>query len=65
MPIITVQMLEGRSLEQKRELVEALTREMARICGCSEAGIFVVIEESQYENFGVGGKLCADLYPKK
>ena len=35
MPIIKVEMWEGRTLEQKRELVEVLTKETARIAGCS------------------------------
>ncbi len=43
MPMIHVEMLEGRSLEQKRELAEVFTREMARICGCSPTGINIAI----------------------
>lgn len=34
MPIIRVEMWEGRSLGQKREFVAKLTREAARILGC-------------------------------
>jgi 4-oxalocrotonate tautomerase len=63
MPIIRVEMLEGRSLAQKRELTETFTRELTRICGCKPEGVFVVIDEVNKDNWGVGGKLCADLYP--
>ncbi len=63
MPIIRVEMLEGRSREQKRELVETFTRELARICGCAPEGVFVVIDDVKKENWGVGGQLCADKYP--
>ncbi len=31
MPIVRVELFEGRSVQQKRELVEVFTREMARI----------------------------------
>jgi 4-oxalocrotonate tautomerase len=60
MPIIRIEMLAGRTVEQKRELVEVLTRETARIAGSSPASIFVVIEDVAKENWGVGGKLLSD-----
>jgi 4-oxalocrotonate tautomerase len=60
-PIIRVELLEGRSLEQKKELVEVLTRETARIAGCSEASIYVVIEDVKKENWGVAGRLLSDV----
>lgn len=63
MPIIRVEMLEGRSIEKKRELVTTLTRETARIAGCSEDSIYVVIEDVKKENWGVAGQLLSDKYP--
>lgn len=63
MPVITVSMLEGRTREQKRELVAVFSREMARITGCSEASVHVLVEELKKENWGVGGELCADKFP--
>lgn len=65
MPIIRVEMWEGRSLDQKRELVETLTREMARIAQCDPDSIYVVLDEVRKENWGAGGKLCSDKYPDK
>lgn len=65
MPIIRVEMFEGRSLDQKRELVETLTKDMARISGCDESSVYVVIEEVKKENWGAGGALCSDKYPDK
>ncbi len=60
MPIIRVELLEGRPIEKKRELVASLTREMARITGCTEASVYVVIEDVKKENWGVAGQLLAD-----
>ena len=60
MPVVRVEMLAGRSVEQKRELVAVLTRETARIAKTNPASIFVVIEDVAKENWGVGGKLMAD-----
>ena len=63
MPIIKVEILEGRSREQKRELAQVLTKETARIIKVSESSIFVVIDEVTKENWAVGGELLVDKYP--
>ena len=63
MPIIRVEMWEGRTLDQKRELVDILSKETARITGCSVESVYVVVEDVKKENWGAGGKLCSDKYP--
>lgn len=63
MPIIRVEMWEGRTLQQKRELVEVLTRETARIVGTDPDSIYIVIEDVKKENWGAGGRLSSDKYP--
>lgn len=63
MPIIRVEMWQGRTLEQKRELVEVLTRETARIVGTDPDSIYIVIEDVKKENWGAGGRLCSDKHP--
>jgi len=63
MPIVRVEMWEGRSMDQKREIVEVLTRELARISGCGEDSVYVIIEDVKKENWGAGGKLCSEKYP--
>lgn len=65
MPVIRVEMFEGRSVEQKRELVETLSKEMARITQCSVDSIYVIIDEVKKEHWGAGGQLCSDKYPDK
>lgn len=63
MPIVHVEMWEGRSLEQKRELIEILTRETARIAQCAPESVYIVIQDVKKENWGAGGRLCSDKYP--
>lgn len=63
-PIIRIEMFEGRTLDQKRELVAVLSRETARIAGCSIDSISVVIEDVKKENWGFGGQLCSEKYPE-
>lgn len=64
MPIIRVEMWEGRDKEQKKELIEVLSRETARIAGCSVDSIYVVIDEVSKENWGAGGQVCSEKYPE-
>ncbi|MHB9145323.1 MAG: tautomerase family protein [Symbiobacteriia bacterium] len=55
MPIITVDMLPGRTAEQKKELIRALTDDFVRICKTKTENVRVVIRDVAPENFGVGG----------
>ena len=60
MPIITVQMYERRTVEQKRSLVEAMTRTMVEIAGSRADQVNVVIQDVPRTNWGLDGKLASD-----
>lgn len=60
MPYINVRMLQGRSDQQKRELVKAITEAMVKTCGAKAEGTSVVIDEVAKENWARGGVLMAD-----
>jgi len=45
MPVVTVQMYEGRTLDQKRELVRDITDVVVRITGNNPEGVYVIIDE--------------------
>ncbi|MEA4924133.1 MAG: tautomerase family protein [Syntrophomonadaceae bacterium] len=62
MPFINVKMVAGRSLEQKRELAEALTREVVRILEVKPEWVELVIDEYSRENWSTAGQLHADKY---
>ena len=61
MPVIQITMNEGRSIEQKRELVKVLTRETARILQAKEENMRTLIYEISKENWGNGGILGSDF----
>lgn len=61
MPVIQVTMSQGRTVEQKRELVQVLTREAARILKTEEAAVRVLIYEVSKENWGDAGVLGLDM----
>ena len=61
MPVIQITMSEGRTLEQKRELVRVLTKETARILNSKEENMRILIYEVSKENWGDGGILGVDM----
>lgn len=60
MPIVRVNMFGGRSIEQKRELVQGITAVVSKVCGVDQDGVHVLIEEIPRENWGRGGILGSD-----
>jgi len=60
MPFINVKMLEGRTHEQKRELVKAITKCMVDICDAKPDGIMVVIEDIARDHWGRNGDLLSE-----
>jgi 4-oxalocrotonate tautomerase len=65
MPIIRIELLKGRSIEQKREFAEVVTRETARILKCSPEVIDIVFCDTDTENWATGGRVAADQQPKR
>lgn len=63
MPIIRVEMLKGRSRDQKRALVRELTDGFVRTCGGKPEGLHVIITEVDREDWGSGGQLSVDKAP--
>ena len=61
MPYVTVQMLEGRTDEQKRNLVKKVTEAVSETTGAPAEKIAVIIEELKKENYGVAGKRMSDM----
>jgi 4-oxalocrotonate tautomerase len=61
MPVIQITMSQGRSVEQKRELIKVLTKETARIMKTQEEKIRILIYEVSKENWGNAGILGTDM----
>ena len=60
MPIIHVEMLQGRTVEQKRELVSELTDTFVRVCGGDTSNVRVLIRDVAPTDWAIGGRLVAD-----
>jgi 4-oxalocrotonate tautomerase len=68
MPIITVKMGRGRTVEEKRVLVAALTKVAVETLNAHPEWVTVLIEEYESDggNWAVGGELlCDKLSPGK
>lgn len=60
MPTINIQIFEGRTVEQKRELVKAITEANVKTLQCSEGAVDIIIQDVKKENWATGGKLWSD-----
>lgn len=55
MPVVRVDMLAGRTQQQKTEIAEVFTRELARIAKCELGDVQIVFNEVEKRNWAVGG----------
>ena len=60
MPMIHVYMLEGRTGDQKRRIIEGMTKAMVDVCGSKVERVGVIIHELPAENWGRGGAPMSD-----
>jgi 4-oxalocrotonate tautomerase len=60
MPYVTVKMLEGRTDEQKKALVEKVTKAVVETTGASVDKVVVFIDEMKKTNYAVAGKRASD-----
>ena len=59
MPVVIVEMWEGRTIEQKKQLVEGITSVMVNIEIPREA-IRIILKDNPKHNWAIGGKLASD-----
>jgi 4-oxalocrotonate tautomerase len=53
-------MFEGRTVEQKREFVKAVTEAACRTLGCGPESVDIIIQDVKREDWATGGKLWSD-----
>lgn len=61
MPIIQVNMMEGRTAEQKETLIHEVTEAVMRALGAPRESVRVLINEMPKEHFGIGGQSARKL----
>lgn len=60
MPTVQIEMLPGRTLEQKRKLVEKVTQAISESINCPREAVTIIIREMSPENYAQGGVLRID-----
>ncbi len=60
MPTYHVEMMEGRTIEQKKKLVAEITRVSVDILGGMADSVDVIITDIKRENWATGGKLWSE-----
>ena len=60
MPVVHIHMLEGRTVEQKRKLAEAITAAFVNIAKTKPESVTVVIDDYPRTNWAKGGKLMSE-----
>ena len=59
MPVVIVEMWEGRTTEQKRQLVEGITSSFFKI-GTPEEAVQIIIKDNPKHNWAIAGRLASD-----
>ncbi|GGI65474.1 hypothetical protein GCM10011482_11280 [Enterococcus alcedinis] len=57
MPIINIQMLEGRTPEQKEQLIKEVTDAVVRTTGARKEAVTIIINDMKKENYGHSGEV--------
>jgi len=60
MPIVQIEMFEGRTPEQKREMVKEVTKALVKTVDCPPEAVKIIIREMKKEHFAEAGLLFSD-----
>lgn len=65
MPLVTVEIWEGRSVEIKRKLVKDITKVIVDDIGCPKEAVSVIIRDVPMNNWGIDGELASDRFKQQ
>ena len=60
MPTFHIELFEGRSIEQKRKLVEEITRVTTEVLGTNPESVDIILTDVQRDSWATGGKLWSE-----
>jgi 4-oxalocrotonate tautomerase len=61
MPIVTIELIEGRSIEQKREMAKKITETITEITKIPQEAVEIIFNDMKKENYSKGGLLAIDM----
>ena len=65
MPVIRIDMMEGRTQDQKRGIVKEITETMTRIAGTKPEDVRIIIVDHPRGNLAAAGQLLIDNPTRK
>ena len=60
MPTIRIDLFEGRTVEQKRELAKAITEVTCKVLGGQPDGVDIVFYDIKRQDWATGGELWSE-----
>ena len=60
MPIVNIQLIEGRSVEKKRELVKKVTEAICESVDVTPDHVRIILNDMAKEDYAVAGQLIVD-----
>ena len=60
MPMVQIEIIEGRTADQKRAMAKEVTDAIVHSLGVKPDAVRIIIRDMKKENFAVGGKLRLD-----
>ena len=60
MPIVQIELLEGRTVEQKRAMVKEVTDAICRTLNAPPDAVRIIIRDMKFENYAAAGVLRSD-----
>jgi 4-oxalocrotonate tautomerase len=60
MPIVQIDLLEGRTVEQKRAMVAKITEAITTTADCPAEAVTIILRDMPPHNLGKAGKLRSD-----
>ena len=60
MPVVTIEMAVGRTLEQKRRIVEEVTATLASVLQIDPAEVTILVHELPRESIAKAGRLLSE-----
>lgn len=61
MPIVQIDFLEGRTAEQKREMVKRITEAVCETAQCAPEAVTIIVRELPKTNIAKAGTLMSDM----
>lgn len=60
MPRVTIQLVEGRTTEQKRRMAEEITKSIMDICNVPNTAVTIYFDDMPKDSYSKGGVLVCD-----